>query len=658
MIKHSIFLITSLSYLYSNPFQSTLEDEISWLKEETIVISASKVKENLDKTPSYVSVITDTMIKNMGAFSLTDVLKTVPGIEITQSHIFNDKISVRGIQTRSSEKVLILLNGHSLNINLLNGGATGSYKTLPLEFIKRIEVIKGPASSLYGENAFTALINIITKKAEDINGTELHTTFGSNNTRSANLLHSSNYKNKSIVINLKTQRTDGKSEFVKSDAISNSGYTNPYLSSSNAYFSVIDQIGYYINGNINTIKEGPKYGAANVLNKRDLSQRRSYFLEVGYKNKITNNSDIHFRTYYDNYKIENKWEVAPNRIAYVGNENEKIGLESILKTKKDNYILVSGFSIEQQNLKNPWQKMNWNPTNENPFTTTASYDIIDYSDSSTNFIDEVDRRFWALYGEFIYDIDKDLRLNLGIRYDKYNDFGDTINPRLGMTWKINTNNNFKISYAEAFRAPTFAELYNKNNPSIQGNSDLQPETMKTLELTIENKSIDNLKVSATVYANKIKNLIVLENTVQVNKNKVQSKGIELEARYNLSRGSYMMMNYTRKNVVNKTTNEDIVNIPKTTSFIAINKKINKYASIYTDIQYIGSQIRSEDDSREKVSSSIISNASLSFKNFLSNDLSLKFSVYNIFNKSTYDSASPYDYPITGRTYMSELTYKF
>jgi len=658
MIKHSIFLITSLSYLYSNPFQSTLEDEISWLKEETIVISASKVKENLDKTPSYVSVITDTMIKNMGAFSLTDVLKTVPGIEITQSHIFNDKISVRGIQTRSSEKVLILLNGHSLNINLLNGGATGSYKTLPLEFIKRIEVIKGPASSLYGENAFTALINIITKKAEDINGTELHTTFGSNNTRSANLLHSSNYKNKSIVINLKTQRTDGKSEFVKSDAISNSGYTNPYLSSSNAYFSVIDQIGYYINGNINTIKEGPKYGAANVLNKRDLSQRRSYFLEVGYKNKITNNSDIHFRTYYDNYKIENKWEVAPNRIAYVGNENEKIGLESILKTKKDNYILVSGFSIEQQNLKNPWQKMNWNPTSENPFTTTASYDIIDYSDSSTNFIDEVDRRFWALYGEFIYDIDKDLRLNLGIRYDKYNDFGDTINPRLGMTWKINTNNNFKISYAEAFRAPTFAELYNKNNPSIQGNSDLQPETMKTLELTIENKSIDNLKVSATVYANKIKNLIVLENTVQVNKNKVQSKGIELEARYNLSRGSYMMMNYTRKNVVNKTTNEDIVNIPKTTSFIAINKKINKYASIYTDIQYIGSQIRSEDDSREKVSSSIISNASLSFKNFLSNDLSLKFSVYNIFNKSTYDSASPYDYPITGRTYMSELTYKF
>jgi len=656
MNKFTVFLLSSLSYIYANPFQSTLENEISWLKEETFVISASKVKENIEKTPSSVYVITDTMIENMGALTLTDVLKTVPGINIIQSNIYNNKISVRGIQSHTSEKVLILLDGHSLNSDLLNGGGTSAYKTLPLEIIKRVEIIKGPASSLYGENAFMALINIITKKAEDIEGSEIHTIFGSNNTRSANLLHSTRHNTKSIVINLKTEKTDGKSVFVKSDAINKSGYTNPYLSSSSAYLSIIDDLGYYIKGSINNIKESSGYGVANILNKRDLSKRSSYFLEIGYKNPISKTLDIHLRTYYDNYKIENKWEVTTDRIAYVGNENEKTGLEAILKTKKDNYIIVSGFSIEKQSLKNPWQKMNWNPITENPFTTTAPYDIVDYSDS--NFIDEVDRNFWAFYNEFIYDIDTNLRLNLGIRYDKYDDFGDTINPRIGLTWKVNKNNNFKFSYSEAFRAPTFAELYNKNNPSIQGNKNLKPEAVKTTEVTFENKSIDNTKFSSTLFNTEIKDLIVLENTIQKNKNRVTSQGIELELFYNLKRGSYFTANYTRKKVVNKITNEDLTDIPKNTAFMAFNKRLNKYFSFYTDIQYIGSQTRLKTDIRDKVPSSIINNATLLIKNFKSKNLSIKLSAYNIFNTTTYDSAEPFDYPISGRSYMSELTYKF
>jgi iron complex outermembrane receptor protein len=658
MNKATFIFLTSISYLTANPFQATLENEISWLNEETFVISASKVKESIEKTPSSVYVITDKTIEEMGAQTLSDVLKIVPGIEISQSHIFNDKISVRGIQSRSSEKVLILLDGHSLNINLLNGGATGSYKTLPLEFIKRIEVIKGPASSLYGENAFTALINIITKKAKDINGSIITTKIGSNKTRSSNLLHSQKYKTASIVLNLKAEKSDGKSEFVKSDAINKSGYTNPYLSSSNAYLSITDDTGYYIKGNINTIEEGPRYGAAYVTNNKDKSQRRAYFVELGYKNKITNNSDIHIKTYYDNYKTENKWEVIPNRVAYVGIENVKIGFDSLIKTKKDKYILVSGFSAEKQEIKNPWQKMNWNPTTENPFTSTASYNIIDYSDSSTNYIKEVDRKFWALYSEFIYDINRDLRLNLGIRYDNYTDFGGTTNPRIGLTWKINKNNNFKLSYAEAFRAPTFSELYNTNNPSIQGNENLKPETVKTLEITLENKSIKNLKLSGTLYNTEIEDLILLENTIQTNKNSVISKGVELELNYNLTRGSYLTANYTRKSVKNKTTNEDIVDISKNTAFVSLNKRINKYINFYTDVQYTGSQNRLNTDTRDKVSNSIITNGTILIKNFKSKNISLKFSVYNIFNETTFDSSTPYDYPISGRTYIGEFTFKF
>jgi len=658
MNKFTVLLLSSLSYIYANPFQSTLENEISWLKEETFVISASKVKENIDKTPASIYVVTDKMIEEIGANDIFDALKIVPGIRIKQSYIYNNKISVRGVQTRSSEKVLVLLDGHSLNINLLNGGATDASKSLPIEFIKKIEVIKGPASALYGENAFTALINIITKKSEDIDGSVIKTKFGSNNTKSVNLLHGKKYDSNSIVININNQSTDGKSVFVKKDSINKSGYTNPTLSSTNMFLSVVNDNGFYFKGNYNEIKDGSNYGATHMINDTDLSKRRSYLLELGYKKGITNKTDIHLRTYYDNYKLDNKWEVNTNRIAYTGNEDEKIGLESILKTKKDNYVLLTGLSFEQQNLKNPTQKMNWNPKTENPFNTTASYNIIDYSNSDTNYIDEVDRNFWAFYSEILYDINSDLRINAGARYDYYNDFGKTINPRLGATWRINNNNNLKFLYAHAFRAPTFAELYNKNNPAVQGNPNLKPETVKTYEVTFENESIKNLKSTVTLFNTEIKDIILLENTIQTNKNKLITNGIEIEAKYNLSRGSYIIANFTKKYVENKTTKNKIANISQNNAFIAINKRINKFLNLYTEMEYVGSQTRLETDTRDDVPSSITNNMTLLIKNFKSKNLSIKLSAYNIFNTTTYDSAEPYDYPISGRSYMSELTYKF
>lgn len=91
------------------------------------------------------------------------------------------------MKTWFSEKVLILLNEHSLN-SLRNGGATVQYDKINLENVERIEVVRGPASALYGENAFTALINVITKKAEDIDGTIASVKLGSYNTKTFNLL--------------------------------------------------------------------------------------------------------------------------------------------------------------------------------------------------------------------------------------------------------------------------------------------------------------------------------------------------------------------------------------------------------------------------------------------------------------------------------------
>ncbi|WP_373000043.1 TonB-dependent receptor plug domain-containing protein [Sulfurimonas sp.] len=662
MKKKLIFTILPSCVLASS-LQNALQEEISYLQEETFVTSASKVKENIKKTPASVTVITKEMIENTGANNIFDVLRSVPGLGVSQSNIYVDKITVRGIETWFSEKVLILLDGHSLNADLLNGGATGAYKNIPIELIKRVEIIKGPASALYGENAFTALINIITKKAKDIDGAEVAVKYGSDNTKVANLAFGKSYDDYDLAANLNYIKSDGNERFAKSDAISQSGYTNPTLESVNAYLSFMHHNGIYLNANYNNTKDGPRYGVANALNNEDMSKKETYFVEFGYKNRLNKYFDMHARTYYDSFEADNKWRVFPSgypsaghvdgMLGYVGYKTKKLGAEAVLTFQNDNYTVVSGLSYEKQKLTDPWQKLNWNPLTNAPLPS-----IQDFSDPSTNFIDEVEREFIAVYSELLYDLNNDLRLNVGFRYDHYSDFGGTFNPRVGASWSVNKNNVIKLMYGEAFRAPTFAELYNKNNPSINGNPNLKPETVKTHELSFHNSSIQSLKASLTLFYTKIEDIIVLDSTLYKNKGEVVTKGLEFEAKYNLKRGSYIIASYTYQHPDNYLTGNKLENISNHEAYLGLNYRINRYLNLYTDAKYIGEQTRSSSDTRDEVSDSIMSNVTLLAKNIMTDDLALKFSIYNIFDEKSYDSSTPFDYPLGGRTYMTELNYKF
>lgn len=663
MFKKILFLCFPI-VLISSQFETTLQDEVEWLNEETTVISASRVKQNINKTPASISVIDEDMIKSKGVKNFLDLLDTVTGINISQTYVYLEKIGVRGIQGSFSGKVLILLDGHSLNNDLLNGGAIGAYKNFPIETIKRIEVVKGPASALYGENAFTALINIITKKSEDINGFISTLKIASHDTKRVNLLYGEDFKEYSITTSIDMLSSDGDSVYVQKDSVGNSGDTNPTVKDMSFYFSYLNKInGVYLKGNYNNIENGPNYGAAHALNDEDLSKRESYFIETGIKKDLKENLALHSRVYYDFYGIENRWEVYPEgyptsaftdgMLGYSLYDSLKYGIENLLTLENESFTLVSGLSYETQELKNPSQKMNWNPTNGSPLSS-----VQDFSDPSTNFISEQDRKFWSVYSELLYDLRDDIRVNLGARYDNYDDFGGVTNPRVGTTWAINENNNLKFMYGEAFRAPTFAELYNKNNPTNLGNKDLDPETVKTYEITLENSTINDLRNSITFFNSDIKDIITLKNSQYANEGKAQTKGVEMEIRYNLNRGSYVLSNYTYQKAKNKDTNQELENIPTHMGYLGMNYRINRYFNLYTDMKYLASQTRSSSDTRSEVDNSIVANTTLHMKDLLSKNIEIKVSVFNLFDEKSYDSGSTIDYPIAYRYYLAELSYKF
>jgi outer membrane cobalamin receptor len=662
MIKKMVSLSIP-AIILANPFNTTLQDEASWLKDETYVISASRVKENIKKTSATVTIIDEDTINKMGANTLLDVLRVVPGMGVSQSNIYVDKIAVRGIQTWFSEKVLVLLDGHSLNSDLLNGGATSTFANFPVEQIKRVEIIRGPASALYGENAFTALINIITKDAKDVNGVQISAKAGSYNTLITNLLLGKTYGDYDVTANINYRDTDGYSAYVANDSVGNSGNSNPTSQRLNANVSVKHNNGFYAKANFNTTEEGPRYGAAHAINNGDNSKREAYFVELGCKNEIGDNYTLDSRVYRDFFQFENKWRVFPSgfptpvftngMLGYVGVNNIKTGIETLLTIKKENYTVVSGLSYEQQHLKDPWQKMNWHPLTGTPLTS-----VQDFSDPSTNFVSEADRKFWAAYGELLYDVREDIRLTAGVRYDYYNDFGGVFNPRLGAAWEINAHNIVKLIYGEAFRAPTFAELYNKNNPALVGNPNLKPEKIKTVELYVQNTSWDNLETSLTLFQSTIDNIITTTSSTYVNHGETTTQGLEAELKYTLNRGSYLAANYTYQNPKNVETSQRLENISRHQGYAALNYRLNNYVNLYTDAKYIGKQTRSSIDTRNAVKSSITNNLTLLAKDIILKNLQMKFSLYNLFDEKSYDSNSPYDYPLAGRSYMAELTYKF
>lgn len=662
MFKKMLYLSIPAA-IFANPFSTTLEDEALWLKDETFVISASRVKENIKKSSATITVIDEDTINKMGANTLLDVLRIVPGLGVSQSNIYVDKINVRGIDTWFSEKVLLLLDGHSLNSDLLNGGAASTFTNFPLEHIQRIEIIRGPASALYGENAFMALINIITKEAKDIDGIHVSAKSGSYNTKAANLLFGHMYENLDVTANVNYRDTDGYSTYIASDAVGNSGYTNPTSKRLSTDVSVKHKNGFYAKANYNTAEDGPRYGAAHALNNEDISKREAYFVELGSKYKISDLYSLDSRIYHDSFVADNRWEIYPEgfptaaftdgMLAVSGYTNKKSGFETLLRIKQENYTIISGLSYEIQKLKNPVYKANYNPSTGVPLST-----LQDFSTPATNFVSEAERNFWAAYSELLYDIKDNLRLSAGLRYDHYSDFGGVTNPRLGAAWEVNPHNTVKLMYGEAFRAPTFAELYNKNNPALVGNRNLHPERVKTVELNVRNSSLENLAVSLTLFKSTINDIITTANNTYINQGKTTTQGIEAELKQNLRRGSYIAANYTYQNPKYKTNSQSLENISKHEGYLALNYRINSSFNLYTDAKYIGSQTRNAADPRSAVGESITCNATLLAKNFIQKDLQMKLSVYNLFDQKSYDAHYPYDYPLAGRSYMGELSYKF
>ncbi len=179
------------------------------------ITTASIQAESLSEVPVPTTLITEEMIHNSGARNLQEVLAAyVPGMNIIDC---NDDINIamRGIFSNGQEKILIMLNGHRLNSYCTNIASPDF--SISLEKLKQIEVLRGPASSLYGGVALTAVVNLITKEGADVDGIKMHAGIGNYGQRRGDIMLGKHFYDLDILLWGSIYTADGENQPVVSE---------------------------------------------------------------------------------------------------------------------------------------------------------------------------------------------------------------------------------------------------------------------------------------------------------------------------------------------------------------------------------------------------------------------------------------------------------
>ncbi len=642
---------------------TALQDEIMWLQEETFVTTATKTQEDITKSGSAVTVITDQDLEYMGARNLMDALKRVPGLGISISNIGTPIIEVRGVKTDFSEKVLLLKNGHAINNNIVNGGATTSYNNFLIDDIKQIEIVRGPGSALYGANAFVAVINIITKDAKDVDGTHVSLSLGDNETRKINIQTGQQLKNLNYVFNATLFDTDGHRDMVESDFLGNSGE----MDDDNKQFELglkLDYSSFSFQGQYLKRNSGAYLGIGNALNDDTKQDYVEYFLEVAYQNSLTEDLTLTQTFYNNNFKLDNYWEIFPEAfvptfpnglVAISFITMETLGAEFQLEYTLNQHKFILGFMAEHQSIFDVGFEANYDPTTNNPLPGGIQ-DIYDV----WPWIGNERRDIQALYVQDIWDINNSLRLITGARYDRYSDIGGSFNPRTSLSWGFLSDSDITLSYGTAFRAPNFGELYNMNNPVFVGNSDLNPEEIESYELSVSSQIFKRSDVRATVFRNNISELIELKSGTVNNAGNLEVNGLELESNSRLYGGSIVGFNYTYQYAEDKSSKRRSSDIPMHIANASYTYRYSQFLRAYLGLNYRGELNREASDSRPTIAEKTTIDFAVNIKSADKNT-HIKLSIYNLFNEGYVDAARTgtinSDFPRPGRNFMFEVTQK-
>jgi len=679
MLKFNLIVFSLLCLLHSNLTHSSvqaeetgLEDMFAIFTEEEIVVSALKRPRTVLKSPAIMSVITAKQIKQMGFRTLIDVLRMVPGFYISMDETGEREIAVRGILDDASQKIKVLIDGHSIN-DVWRGGAMWNFDDLPVENIRKIEIIRGPGSALYGQNAFLAVIDIITKDTEDIDGFQVTTSGGSFSTQNYNLLFGRELGGLKISGFLDYFDTQGFSKKIEQDVLFPAAASRSPGQSQNRK----EKTDLNLRLSYNNLEVKAKYmkkrrkdyiGVGDALNEESILRDTYMFTEFTYKLSLSEKLNMTPKVYYDQYNYDPFFEQRPDGHLGVYPEGIKGQLRFKQRTigfeNQVNYKLFEGneltFGLQYEWIHQHDIKYG---KNSHPITNANLTTVTDFT-HDLPFTRKATRHIYAFYLQDEWNITKDIDLTIGVRHDRFTRFEGTTNPRVGLIWRFIEDAHLKLLLATAFKAPSFQEMFLTNNSVKIGNPSLDPEKINTFEIGLGYHFTEHMRASINYFYNRIRDKIILDTATPKqfqNGGGSRIHGIEAEWKADFGNDNYVFANYTFQDAEDTRDRNRLPDVPVHNGNIGINAGFCKYTNANLTTHLSGPRPREDGDTRRDIPAQALVNMTLIGKNFIDN-FEVRGSVFNLFDKSYYDPAPqntvPTDYPQQGRSFTIELRYQF
>ncbi|KAB8311016.1 catecholate siderophore receptor CirA [Rouxiella chamberiensis] len=622
-------------------------------KEDQMVVTASAIQQNLKDAPASISVITREDLQKKPVQNLKDVLKDVPGVQITNESDNRQGVSIRGL---GSGYTLILVDGKRVNSrNAVFRHNDFDLSWIPAESIERIEVVRGPMSSLYGSDALGGVVNIITRKV----GTAWHGTLSADTT----------------VQEHRDRGDSGNGNFFASGPL------------------VDDLLGVKVYGALGKREKDQASSASGSTGQPRIEGYTSRNANVEFSLTPTEDQDMTFgygmdrqdrdsdtldknRIERENYSLghNGRWGLANTELRFYGENIENKNAETI--TSKNNSL--------DGKVVIPLGDYNQFLTFGGEYRNDKLEDGVNMKSGGSTQANQ-----YALFLEDEWRIFESLALTGGVRMDDHENYGVNWSPRAYLVYNATDTVTLKGGWASAFKAPSLLQLSPdwqsascRGSCNVVGSKDLKAETSESVEFGMyyagQEGWLEDVSASATVFQNDIDDMITVIRTANrnlaptyanfvgfdasgnpifryYNVNKARIRGLETEVSLPVTDVLNLKLNYTYNDArdLSNGGNKPLSELPFHTSNATLDWKPWDAWSFYVSANYKGKS-RTVTDGNATPGGYTVWNTGGSYQ--VNKTVKLRAGVLNLTDKDL--NRDDYSYNEDGRRYFAAIDYSF
>jgi len=555
------------------------------------VEAASMHEQSLADAPASVTVITQDEIRRYGWRTLGEALSSARGIYSASDRSFTYG-GVRGFSLPGDfgERFLVMVNGHNMADNILGESSRfGQDFPLDMNLIKRIEIVRGPSSALYGSSGIFLTINVVTFSPEELNGTSVRTETGS-------------FGEKKLQAATSTSIGHGATLLLSASLFNDTGQHSIYFPEDNSPATndgrAIDmdgEKGYHLFGDF--IWHG--WNVTALFGARDKIQPISWgdtvfndpgtriidsrnFVDATYTHDFNSSRNLEWRVYYDSYRFEGIYHLALDPDA------------SVIEDDRDAFY--GDWAGSQLTYRFPVPHFGSLTVGTSArFDLRARMENFDVQPVYRQYLDvnQRDQQF-AVFAQDEWDLTRKWKLNLGARFDYSAYLHKSASPRAALIYQPSSRVSYKLLYGHAFRNPSAFELFYNIAFLTLANPSVRPEHGNTFEFAVERKLTPKVNAVASVYHYGLSDLIVGVYPAGVlqyqNTDKVRASGVEVELNGHPAPWLELTASMALQRAIDSSTDYPLANSPGQIGKLRCSVPLfkNRFA-LASGMQYMGSR---------------------------------------------------------------------